>query len=939
MQIRRRASVRSQVIFAGIIAMVGAALPALPAVANETPVPVPSAAPRTMSTESSVLPTDQFIVKFKDRASIQSLDRKSSLNRAAGTLGVPIEAVRTLATGEEVVKTDKKLGGEEAGELVSALAADPSVEYAEPDVIMRPFASAPNDPLYSYQWAHSSTDSGGMRVLGAWDVSQGAGSVVAVIDTGITDHTDLNANILPGFDMIHDPLVAGDSNGRDSNPADEGDATYYGECEPGWPGYSSSWHGTHVAGLVAAVAGNSKGVAGVAPKAKVVPVRALGICGGYASDIADSIVWAAGGTVTGAPANANPANVINLSLGGLAPCSTIYQNAADFARSKGASVVVAAGNEGIDASKVSPANCKNVLVVGASTRNGLKASYSNFGINVDVAAPGGDMTNSGLDGILSTLNDGTDSLGSEGYSVMEGSSMAAPQVAAVAAMMYSKLPALTPADVEQRLKASARPINGCGCGAGLVDANATLTKVAAEAAPITAGIPTISGEAAVGKLLIAEPGNWGNTYEATWNYQWNRWGTPIPGATGNGYWLTEDDHQATITVTVTATKKFVPAVSATSEPTVQVAPGTLFGSVPVITGSAYEGSTLTANPGTWGPAPVDLTYRWTRNKPGTTGEHVSSASTYTLTSEDIGSTLSLHVMGNKTPYWLLEMSSKPTPVVVAADKAVTPEAVVFTEAPYMGNDRYTIPESETMDYQVDDKMLQAGTHPARGQAKITAVPKSGYAVLNGATSEWKAYFSAKGPEFTAPAVSPFRDVATTQQFYKEMSWLADRKISTGWVEADKSVSYRPVTPINRDAMAAFLYRAAGSPDYTPPAQSPFKDVATTQQFYKEMAWLAETGISSGWTENGARYYKPLTPIKRDAMAAFLYRLVNKPDYEAPMNPPFKDLDSGQLFYKEMVWMSVAGISSGWQLGENNYWYQPMEPINRDAMAAFLYRLP
>ena len=931
---------RSQVIIAGVIALVGAALPALPALADETPAPVPSAAPRPMSTDSSVLPTDQFIVKFKERASIQSLDRKSSLNRAAGTIGVPVQAVRTLTTGEEVVKTDKKLGAEEANELVSALAADPSVEYAEPDVIMRPFATPPNDPLYPYQWAHSSTDSGGMRVLGAWDVTRGAGSVVAVIDTGITNHTDLSANILPGFDMIHDPLVAGDSNGRDSNPADEGDATYYGECEPGWPGYSSSWHGTHVAGLVAAVAGNSKGVAGVAPQAKVVPVRALGICGGYASDIADSIVWAAGGTVAGAPVNANPANVINLSLGGLATCSTLYQKATDFARSQGASVVVAAGNEGIDASKVSPANCKNVLVVGASTRNGLKASYSNFGVNVDVAAPGGDMTSVGTDGILSTLNDGWDTPNSEDYYFMEGSSMAAPQVAAVAAMMYSKLPALTPADVEQRLKASARPINGCGCGAGLVDANATLTKVAAEAAPITAGTPTISGEAAVGKTLTAAPGYWANTYEATWKYQWNRWGTPIAGATGTTYMLTEDDHQAAITVTVTATKKFAPAVSATSEPTAQVAPGTLSGGTPVIVGSVYEGSTLTANPGTWGPAPVDLTYRWTRNKPGTTGEHVSSAPTYTLTSEDVGNTLSLHVMGSKTPYWLLEMSSQPTPVVVTADKAVTPEAVAFTEASYMADDRYTVPESETVDYQVGGKTLQAGTYSARGQAHITAVPKGGYAVLNGATSEWKAYFSAKGPEFTAPAVSPFRDVLTTQQFYKEMSWLADRKISTGWVEADKSVSYRPVTAINRDAMAAFLYRMAGSPDYTPPAQSPFKDVATTQQFYKEMSWLADQKISEGWTEwDGSKTYRPLTPINRDAMAAFLYRLVNKPDYTAPATPPFKDLSSNQLFYKEMVWMSVTGISTGWKIADDNYWYQPTQPINRDAMAAFLYRMP
>ncbi|GGG64172.1 hypothetical protein GCM10011374_29670 [Kocuria dechangensis] len=124
--------------------------------------------------------------------------------------------------------------------------------------------------------------------------------------------------------------------------------------------------------------------------------------------------------------------------------------------------------------------------------------------------------------------------------------------------------------------------------------------------------------------------------------------------------------------------------------------------------------------------------------------------------------------------------------------------------------------------------------------------------------------------YMPPSVSPFRDVSTTQQFYKEMAWLAARKISTGWDDG----TYRPLRPINRDAMAAFLYRMAGSPAYTPPRVSPFRDVSTTQQFYKEMAWLAARGISTGWTEaDGSRTYRPLQPINRDAMAAFLYRMV------------------------------------------------------------------
>jgi len=941
MRNQRKAAVSSRLILLSVVALVGAALPALPAAAVDTPAPpLPSAAPLPVTSNLPATPTDQFIVKFKETAGIQSIDPEKSLKTAEEAVGLPVESLRTTSTGEEVVKTDRKLSPQEAKALVATLAADPAVEYAEPDTIMQTLATAPNDTYYNLQWGLGA-GTGGINALGAWDVSRGEGSTVAVIDTGILDHSDLNANVLPGYDMISNATTARDGDGRDPNPRDEGDATSDNQCAAGRAGVRSSWHGTHVAGIIAAVAGNNKGVAGVAPQAKIVPIRAIGTCGGYSSDIADGIRWAAGGPVPGIPANANPARVINLSIGGRATCSATYQNALDFARSQGVAVVVAAGNENVDASLVSPANCSNVITVGASTRTAEKAYYSNFGANVDVMAPGGDMTKDALNGIVSTLNQGADTATTEDYYLKSGTSMAAPHVAAVAAMMVATLPALTPADVEQRLKANGRPVAGCtGCGSGLVDANATVKQVAADAAPIVAGTPTIAGEAAVGKTLTVDRGAWSNVDSAEWTYQWNRWGVPVAGATDSTYTLVADDHQAAMTVTVTATKKYVPAVSATSAPTAQVGPGTLTGATPVILGSAYVGSTLTAQAGTWEPAPVELRYTWTRHKAGTTGDDVSSLPEYTLTSEDIGSTLTVEVMGVKTPYSLLSMTSKPTSTVVAADKAVTPAPVVFTEAPYMADDSYTIPESESVDYQVDGKTVDAGTHAARGQVKVTAQAKEGWALLNGATSEWKAYFSSKGPDFTAPAVSPFKDVLTTQQFYKEMSWLADRKISTGWVEADQSVTYRPVTPINRDAMAAFLYRMAGSPAYTPPTQSPFKDVLTTQQFYKEMSWLADTGISSGWTESdGSRTYRPLTPINRDAMAAFLYRLVNKPDFEAPTTPPFSDLDPNQQFYKEMVWMKVTGISTGWQIGEGNYVYKALEPINRDAMAAFLYRMP
>ena len=193
------------------------------------------------------------------------------------------------------------------------IAADPNVEYVEVDKLNKPLLT-PNDTRYSEQWGYSGTY--GIKANQAWDVTNGSGVVVAVLDTGITNHSDLNANILPGYDFISDTAVSNDGNGRDSDASDPGDWVTANQCGGTHAAQNSSWHGTHVAGTIAAVTNNAKGVAGVAYGAKIVPARVLGTCGGYDSDIADAITWASGGTVSGVPANANPAEVINLSLGG-----------------------------------------------------------------------------------------------------------------------------------------------------------------------------------------------------------------------------------------------------------------------------------------------------------------------------------------------------------------------------------------------------------------------------------------------------------------------------------------------------------------------------------------------------------------------------------------------------------------------------------------------
>ncbi|WP_225764675.1 S8 family peptidase [Stenotrophomonas sp. Marseille-Q4652] len=411
----------------------------------------------------------RFIVKYRDSAApAQASVLARSLKSAAAAVpartgrGVGLQKLRDLAIGPAVIKADRELDQAEAAQLMRQLAADPDVEYVEVDQIMYP-TWTPNDPSYSQQWGFNGTY--GIKAQQAWDITKGAGQLVAVLDTGITTHSDLSANVIGGYDFISDTTVAGDGNGRDSNPADPGD--YY-------DGSASSWHGTHVAGTVAAVTNNGKGVAGTAPQAKVVPVRVLGRGGGYTSDIADGIIWASGGTVSGVPANPNPAKVINLSLGGSGACGTTTQNAINGAVSRGTTVVIAAGNSNANVSNASPANCNNVIAVGSTTSTGARSSFSNYGALIDIAAPGSN--------IYSTLNSGTQGPGSESYASYNGTSMATPHVAGVVALMQSVAPTpLTPAQVESIIKSTATPFPSTPSqpiGAGIVNAYAAVQAAA-----------------------------------------------------------------------------------------------------------------------------------------------------------------------------------------------------------------------------------------------------------------------------------------------------------------------------------------------------------------------------------------------------------------------------------------------------------------------------
>ncbi len=426
-----------------------------------------------VSQPSNSANTDQLIIRFRDGTNQTTVD--GVLGRMQTEKGQKFRFIKTTLQKSDVFKFDKHKKKAEWDDLKAWLQQQPDVEYVEPDYIMTKMAvTMPNDSYFSYQWPLVDAI-GGIRADQAWNYSTGTNAVVAVVDTGILPHKDLLPNILPGYDMIMDSFTANDGNGRDSDPTDPGDYVLSGECGS-TSNTNSSWHGTHVAGTIAAVANNAEGIAGIAYNAKILPLRVLGKCGGYNSDIADAIMWASGATVNGVPVNPTPARVINMSLGGQSACGTTLQNAINTARANKTVVVVAAGNNNTDASTFSPANCNGVISVAATGRNGSKAYYSNYGATVDVAAPGGSMLSAQTDGIVSTLNTGTKQAVADTYAFYQGTSMATPHVAGIAALMLSANPSMTPDQVESTLKSTTRafPQTCTGCGTGIVDANAAV---------------------------------------------------------------------------------------------------------------------------------------------------------------------------------------------------------------------------------------------------------------------------------------------------------------------------------------------------------------------------------------------------------------------------------------------------------------------------------
>jgi len=458
--------------------------------------------------------TDRLIVKWrKDAQAKQARFGTAAVQSLSVTAGITLAHARRMSGQADVVRLPRRMSIAEADEIAARLSADPAVEYVVPDRKMYPMR-LPNDPKMNIteQWHYfgpSEGSFGGINLPEAWDVTTGNPAVtVAVIDTGLVPHADIDDNlldgagrVLPGYDFVSDPLRANDGDGRDADPTDPGDWVSAEDITPGSPfegctSMNSSWHGTHVAGTIGALTDNGVGVAGVNWESRILPVRVLGKCGGYESDVIDGMRWAAGLPVPDVPANTNPAHVLNLSLGGNGPCDSAFQEAIDEIIAAGKVIVVAAGNEAQDVANSAPANCSGVIAVAAVARNGQRAWYSNFGSGITISAPGGDQYVPTDMQVLSTSNTGfkgpDPSPGGDRYVAHQGTSMATPHVTGVVSLMLSLDSNLIPAQVVRRLQETARPFPaGTGrdcttttCGAGIVDAAAVLALGAQISAPV-----------------------------------------------------------------------------------------------------------------------------------------------------------------------------------------------------------------------------------------------------------------------------------------------------------------------------------------------------------------------------------------------------------------------------------------------------------------------
>ena len=507
----------------------------------------------------AVIPGARVILKLRALTAAGDAGESATtrLNRIGRHTAVTLNLVRSITARMQVLEVAPEQAGTAMAATLARLRTDPEVEYAAVDE-RRYLHQAPSDPLFMQQWYLQSDPStpAAIDAMSAWDTTTGSASVViADVDTGVRfDHPDLlraaqGGRLLPGYDFIGNEAVANDGNGWDSDASDPGDWVTSTESAAapfkGCTVTNSSWHGTRTAGILGALTNNANGIAGITWGTQILPVRALGKCGGYDSDIQQAMLWAAGVHVNNVPDNPNPARILNLSFGSAGEtCPLSYLDVIQQVTALGAVVVASAGNEGgpVD----TPANCAGVIGVAGLRQAGTKVGFSSLGTQVGLSAPAGNCVNTApgsacLYSILTTINTGTTVPLSNSYTDMFananlGTSFSAPMVSGIAALMASVNPNLNSCQMTARLKEGAQPfpqiaagespqppmchvptdandlqtlecvctLDGKTCGAGMANARAAvaaaLRPIAAIAASVSNGTATLSATGSAAAL-------------------------------------------------------------------------------------------------------------------------------------------------------------------------------------------------------------------------------------------------------------------------------------------------------------------------------------------------------------------------------------------------------------------------------------------------------
>jgi serine protease len=670
---------------------------------------------------------------------VQAMTSDADVAGLAQRTGVGVARSRQMTPSMHVLYLPKTLYGADVNTALKKLRADPAVEFA--DVDQRRYAhSAPNDPLFapssgaSGQWfmqppsaaiislgGTTTQDLSGTDAVSAWAITTGStGTVIADVDTGVRfDHPDLlragfGGRLLPGYDFVdqdYNPttgvalgtfLTANDGDGWDPDPSDPGDWINSTDQQNKvlFPAATcaiqdSSWHGTRVMGVLGALTDNGIGVAGMTWSPYLLPVRALGKCGGYDSDIIAGMQWAAGLAVTGVPNNPYPADIINLSLGGPGACDSTssYPKVIKTLTGMGVLIVASAGNGGSTVDE--PANCAGVLAVAGLRNVGTKVGYSSFGPEVGVAAPAGNCVNGSgacLRPIDTTVNFGLTIPGTNGYTDQTnpnlGTSYSAPIVSGIAALMRAVNANLTPAQLILRIESSASPFPAntgnlpvcpnvvpstgatpgeCSCvpgqcGAGMVNALSAVKAALNPIAAISASGTTVfdaSGSVAACNLTIA-------------SYLWTVSGglTIQSGANSAQVTVASTGSAGTLMLTVTDSAGHMDTSASVSF----TASGAATVNAPSSVGTA---ATACPTPLTVAPVPPTITETFS---PTSVGENAASTLTITFSNTN-GFALTQSSFTETVPANLsIQTSPAPTTSCAGASGTLTSSASVVTMA-------------------------------------------------------------------------------------------------------------------------------------------------------------------------------------------------------------------------------------------------------------------